>query len=149
MSITTTPVGRYSTNEAVPATTGSDMQEQFARMKARLVARYRLAAVPGRPEELVSPATPEGDLVRGVSLGYGCRTIRVRLMAGRDWIRTEDFQISEGWQTRLYDMCDTYFNYGGPDTVARAVRSATQPEPILSMNTAEVKPRPIRDNPQA
>lgn len=118
MSIATTPVGKYSSDERLPITTGADADRQFSRMQARLVARYRLSAVPGRPEELVSPSISESPR-RGVSLGYGCKTIRVRLMMDREWIRTEDFQIEEGWQARLYAMCDTYFGYAGPDTVNR------------------------------
>ncbi len=113
-----------SANDAgtVAPSTGSDAQAQFARMKARLLARYRLSTVPGREEELVRPVTSEGP-ARGVSLGYGCKTIRVRLMAGREWIRTEDFQItahqSDGWKAELDRMCDTYFGYVGPDSMNR------------------------------
>lgn len=107
-----------------PPTTGADAQRQFARMYARLVAQYRLAAVPGRPEELVRPGTS-----RGVSLGYGCKTIRVRLMLGREWESTRDFQIKDGWAAPLYEFCDAWFE---------------QPKPT----PASVRPRPIRDNPQ-
>ena len=110
---------------SVPATTGSDVQRQFARMKARLVARYGLAAVSGRPEELVRPGTS-----RGVSLGYGSKTIRVRLMDGRDWIERHDFQIKDTWQPTLDAMCDAHFG----------VHKATP---------ATIRPRPVRDNPQA
>ncbi len=120
MSATTTKVGRYSTTDRLPASTGSEAQAQFGRMMARLVARYGLVAVTGRPEELVLPGTSQGR-TRGVSLGYGCRTIRVRLMSGRDWVRTEDFQIEEGWQRDLYAMCDTYFGYAGDDTTNRHI----------------------------
>lgn len=109
--------------EPLPTTTGADMQAQFGRMKARLVARYKLVAVPGRPEELVRPVTSEGVARRGVSIGYGCRCVRVRLMAGREWVRSEDFQIeitgNQAWKNRLYSMCDTYFGYVGQDSYNR------------------------------
>lgn len=91
------------------ATTGSDVQAQFGRMKARLVARYQLAAVRGRPEELVRPRTS-----RGVSLGYGCKTIRVRLMVGREWQGSIDFQIKDDWQDRLDALCDGFFGKPRP-----------------------------------
>lgn len=87
--------------------TGSQVQEQMARMKARLVARYKLAAVPGRAEELVSIELPQ----RGVSLGYGCKTIRVRAMVGRDWVDHADFQIGEGWGSDLYALLDSHFHF--------------------------------------
>lgn len=101
-------------NSIVDRPTGSMVQEQFGRMKARLVARYRLVAVPGRPEELVSTRTP-GMPRRGVSLGYGCRTIRVRLMLGREWVHAEDFQIREGWGIPLAELCDEHFGHIAPD----------------------------------
>lgn len=106
MSITTTAVDLYSSDERLPATTGSDAHHQFSRMMARLVARYQLVVVPGRPEELVRPSTSQG-----VSLGYGCKTIRVRLMVGREWTETADFQIQEGWANDLYSMCDRHFGW--------------------------------------
>lgn len=124
---------KYVSVEPLEGTTGSDVQRQFARMQARLAARYRLSAVQGRPEELVSPEPTEGAR-RGISMGYGAKTIRVRLMAGREWIRTEDFQIADGWEDRLYSMCDTYFDYAGPDTKSRKLQIpkgqlVTEPRP--------------------
>lgn len=92
--------------EPLPTTTGSDAQAQFGRMKARLVARYKLVAVSGRPEELVSPGTN-----KGVSLGYGCRSIRVREMVGRTWISAHDFQIGADWKVRLAELLDSHFGY--------------------------------------
>jgi hypothetical protein len=104
MSLMTTPVGKYTSMDKLPTTTGSDVQAQYARMMARLVARYKLAAVPGRPEELIVPGRD-----RGASMGICGKSIRVRLMHGRQWLRSIDFQIEEGWQKKLYDACDTYF----------------------------------------
>lgn len=128
----------YDTTERLPTPTGGDAQAQFGQMKARLVARYKLVAVPGRPEELISPETEEGALSRGVSLGYGCRSIRVRLMAGRDWIRTEDFQIQADWRVRLFEMCDTYFNYVGPDNINR--KTGFHGDNIMSFGAASRPP---------
>jgi hypothetical protein len=97
-------------------------------MKARLVARYRLAAVSGRPEELVRPSTSQG-----VSLGYGCKTIRVRLMQGREWVETHDFQIKDDWQDRLDAMCDEWF---GPIT------PLLKPLPLSEAPAGPVRPIP-------
>ena len=64
---------RYASIDPLPMTTGSDVQRQLASMRARLVARYKLVAVSGRPEELEQTSTG-----KRVSLGYGCKTVRVR-----------------------------------------------------------------------
>jgi hypothetical protein len=77
-------------------------------MKARIIARYKLAAVPGRPEELVTPLK-SGRRQLGVSMGYGCKTIRVRTMVGREWLDYIDFQIKEGWGSELYGFLDVHF----------------------------------------
>lgn len=89
--------------------TGADVQRMTAAIHARLVARYRLVAVPGRPEEL---ADPKND--RRVSLGYGCRTIRVRIQQGRTWINRIDLQIGDGWHSEVFDFCDPHFEYVSP-----------------------------------
>ena len=102
MSADTTPVDR------LPATSGSDAQQQLARMKARAIARYKLVAVPGRAEEYVQQETR-----LGVSFGYGCRTIRVRKMQGRTWVDHVDFQIEEGWSNEMYTFLDSWFGRPG------------------------------------
>jgi hypothetical protein len=104
----------YASLDRLPAPTGSAAQQQLARMQARMVARYRLVAVPGRPEELVQPGTG-----LGVSIGYGCKTIRVRGMAGREWAEslTHDFQIAEGWGNTLYALLDHHFGFQSPATI--------------------------------
>jgi hypothetical protein len=79
-------------------------QRQMARMRAWIVAYYKLTAVPGRPEELVLPGT---DL--GVSLGYGCRTIRVRTMKGRTWSDWHDYQLGPGWLGELAGQLTRHF----------------------------------------
>lgn len=83
-------------------------QSQLARMKARVTARYKLAAVPGRPEELRQPGTD-----KGVSFGYGCKTVRVRAMVGRVWLDdlTHDYQLVEGWGNDLYRQLDQHFGF--------------------------------------
>lgn len=108
MSLATTKVDRYTSTEPLPTTSGGMGQQQLARMVARMVARYRLEAVPGRPEELRQPGTN-----RGVSVGFGCKTIRVRGMIGRDWTdeSTRDFQVAEGWTKDLFALLDPWFGY--------------------------------------
>lgn len=80
---------------------------QIAWIKAKLVARYKLAAVPGRPEELRQPGTD-----RGVSVQYGTFQIRVRLMEGRRWVATLDLQpAAPKWDLwgRIAQVCDAWF----------------------------------------
>lgn len=102
-------------DSVLPPSTGSDVQRQMASMRARVIARYRLTAIPGRPEELTKP---NSDL--GVSFGYGCKTIRVRAMTGREWNDelTHDYQIQEGWGADLYAQLDRHFGFISPAIVA-------------------------------
>lgn len=135
MSISTTPVARYTSTEPILTTSGGEAQAQLARMKARLIARYKLEAVPGRPEELAQPGTD-----RRVSLGYGCKTIRVRGMVGRNWIDelTHDFQIIEGWSNALYSMLDGHFGYGRTEADQPKSLIWNHPntgEPLTDVNT--------------
>lgn len=95
-----------------PATTGSDVQRQMAMMRARLIARYKLVAVPDRAEELRMPHTD-----RRVSLGYATKTIRVRRQTGTHWDDHIDFQIGEGWSNELYASLDSHFGFISPATV--------------------------------
>jgi hypothetical protein len=117
-------------------------QVQMGRMRARLIARYQLAAVPGRPEELIKPGT---DL--GVSLGYGCKTIRVRGMVGRCWLArlTADFQLGEGWGNDLYRLLDAHFMFvaGAPrEQVVYMDSKASQiPHPMDSFPTVIMRDR--------
>lgn len=92
---------------ATPTTTGADVERQMAGMRAFIVERYKLTTVPGRPEEHI------GSCGHGVSLGYGCKTIRVRAMINREWIDqlTADFQIDPLWRAiPLTSMLDPHFN---------------------------------------
>lgn len=112
----------------IETTHGLQVERQFARMMARLVARYRLAAVPGRPEELIRPGTSQG-----VSLGYGCQTIRVRTMEGRDWTGYHDFQINDDWHDALIELCDRHFGIEDSDLGVPRPRqpgTPTQPSPL-------------------
>lgn len=123
---------------SVKPTTGSEAQAQLGRMTARLVARYRLTAVPGRTEELIRPGSP-----RGVSLGYGCRTIRVRTMLGREWTGWHDFQIGDGWQAALDELVDEWLGQPTPH-----IENQVDPRTDPLTNMALIR-RPIRDIPQA
>jgi hypothetical protein len=109
-----------ATELARPTSTGAEAQRQLAQMKARLIARYKLVAVPGRSEELVKPGTK-----LGVSLGYGCKTIRVRAMRGRVWLDdlTVDYQIQEGWGAGLYGQLDQFLGFVSPATIPHPMDS--------------------------
>lgn len=110
-------------------------QRQMALMKARAIARYKLTAVPGRPEELIRP---EGDgLSVGVSFGYGCRSIRVRKMHGRTWTDHLDFQIEEGWTPVLCHFLDAHFGFVQPQVRATPLDVARRnsPHPMDSFPT--------------
>lgn len=122
--------GRYADLAPLPQPTGSDVQRQMASLKARLIARYKLHAVPGRPEELEAnrPVLNEpivmgkpivvGDPGKVVSLGYGCRTIRIRKHDGRKWSATKDIQVREGWHAEVYAYLDEYFGFVSPSILA-------------------------------
>lgn len=100
----------YSSDERLPQTTGSDVQRVMSTLRARLVARYRLSAVPGRPEELTQASAPG----RTISLGYGCKTVRIRKHGGptgRDWADHLDIQIREGWHAEVYAFLDQFMGF--------------------------------------
>lgn len=107
----TTPTEiKYASIEPLQRDNPSTPQEQVGRLMARLVARYRLAAVPGRPEELVLPGTHQA-----VSVGYGCRTIRVRQMVGRVWVDHVDLQLNSVAELGpVYALLDGHFGYDQP-----------------------------------
>jgi len=67
---------------------GADAQVALARVRAGLTARYKLKAVPGRPEELEETVTG-----KRVSLAYASRSIRVRTQQGRLWLDRRDFPV--------------------------------------------------------
>jgi hypothetical protein len=78
----------------------------IARLKANCIARYKLANVPGRPEELRQPGTNHA-----VSIQYGAFQIRIRLMDGRTWVRSVDYQVERfpAWLPELFDILDPWF----------------------------------------
>lgn len=114
------------TDAPVATSTGSHVQQQMALMKARSIARYKLTAVPGRPEELVRKAGIRGNLL-GISFGYGCKTIRVRKMIGRRWTDHVDFQIGEGWGAELFSWLDHHFGTPAPSPLSIAQTVWTGP----------------------
>lgn len=81
-------------------------QEQIARMRAQLTARYRLRDVPGRPEELAQRATD-----KRVSLAYAHQSVRVRLQQGTRWTNRVDFPVrdGDGWKSGLFELTDPHF----------------------------------------
>lgn len=148
MSDTTLPAlpdFRYADLDRLPGITGSSIQRQMATLRARLVARYKMHTVPGRPEELAQPTITvehEGRIVREysgrvVSLGYGCGTIRVRKHDGRQWIDHIDLQPNDGWHGQVYAFLDEFMGYVSDSPSALANKMAKE---LMSK---------IRDNPQA
>ncbi len=126
-------VSRYADLDRLPGISGSSIQRQMATLKARLVARYKLHTVPGRPEEL-SQATitveyegqPQGEYIgKTVSLGYGCGTIRVRKHDGRRWIDHIDLQPNDGWHGQVYAFLDRWMGYVDPSTIPHPMDSHT------------------------
>lgn len=104
-------------------------QKLMALMRARATARYKLRQVHGKPEELELVAEPSipsayGNRLptpqrQGVSFGYGCGQIRVRLMVGRTWLASADFDISKpmDWR-RFYEILDPHFGWTPPGNQA-------------------------------
>lgn len=104
--------------------TGGLAQRQLAQMKAHMIARHKLATVKGRPEEMELPGSG-----LGVSISYGCRQVRVRLMEGREWLAVADFQPGRPWRDRLNKITDPHFGFQGvPTTVMGTSGSATPVE---------------------
>jgi hypothetical protein len=90
----------------------------ISRMKERVEARYRLATVGGRPEELVRLVPGSSAPAPGVSFAYAGQTVRVRPMVGRKWQDdlVTDFAIEGGWAPKLDDLLDPHFGYRPPPT---------------------------------
>jgi hypothetical protein len=167
--VTVQTEARYADLTQLPGVTGSAVQRQMATLKARLIARYRLHTVPGRPEELVFNVPTQGlpQPQRVVSLAYGCGGIRIRKHGGtnnRDWVSVLDLQPRDGWHAEVYHYLDEFFGVGNAPG-----RRPAEPEPVeipvgnvslgqrdfgqkpLMFETSRVGqvPRPIRDHPQA
>lgn len=96
-------------------TRGSVAQQQIAQYKMKAITRYKLHGVKGRPEELEQTPTtsPSGwvPAARGISIGYGCQQIRVRLMEGREWVAVADFQVGQPNLQRLFAILDPHFDF--------------------------------------
>jgi hypothetical protein len=105
--------GLYADDTQLPQPTGSDVQRVMAAIHLRLVARYKLTAVPGRPEELACTLTG-----RRVSLGYGCKSIRVRKQDGSKWLDRIDIQVRDGWHGEVYAFLDPWFGFVSPATLS-------------------------------
>ena len=106
--------------------------------RARLIARYRMHTIPGKPEELTTNHSPE----RTVSLAFSGGEMRIRKHGGernRDWIEVRDFRLRDGWLSEVYDFLDSWLGYVNPNDFV----------PYLGPNSPVSVPRPIRDNPQA
>lgn len=86
--------------------TGPTPSGAIARLKANVIARYKLANVPGRPEELRQPGT-----THAISIQYGAMQIRVRLMDGRTWVKSVDYQVERfpAWLPELFSILDPWF----------------------------------------
>jgi hypothetical protein len=81
--------------------------------RARLIARYRMHTLPGRPEELETNASPK--LV--VSLAYSGGEMRIRQHGGngnREWVDVRDFRLRDGWLSEVYDYLDPFIGYISP-----------------------------------
>lgn len=146
-------VGRYASLDRLPGNTGSSIQRQMATLKARLIARYRLHTVPGRPEELAQQTIDveidgqHQDTYHGktVSIGYGCGTIRIRKHDGRQWIQHLDLQPNDGWHAQVYQFLDSWMSYVDPNKIGDVTKQRENMERLLGLDSAQ----PIRDNPQA
>lgn len=113
----TAPAILYANTARLEQPTGSDAQRIMATIRARLVARYKLVAVPGRPEELA--CTLSG---RRVSLGYGCKSIRIRRQDGSTWLGHIDIQIRDGWHGEVYQYLDSHFGWVPPSALPTRLR---------------------------
>jgi hypothetical protein len=115
-------IATYGNLDRLPGSTGSDVQRQMASLKTRLIARYKLHTTPGRPEELTGNLLGiDSALNKTVSLGYGCKTIRIRKHGGptnRTWDDTIDIQLNAGWHDEVYSFLDSFFGYVSPRVLA-------------------------------
>lgn len=78
-------------------------------LKARAMERHNLVPRVGRLEELEVKNNPQS----GMSISYGCRSIRVRFMRGRQWVSFFDLPAKEIDKTHLAlfdERCDAHFS---------------------------------------
>lgn len=108
---------RYADLAPMASPTGSDAHRAMSTLYARLVARYRLSAPPGRQEELTQARTG-----KTISLGYGCKTIRIRKHGGptgRTWVDYLDIPIGVGWLGDVYAYLDQFMGFASPETMTK------------------------------
>lgn len=86
-------------------TVGEPVQRLIARYKARMIARYGLVSVKGRPEELRDPNGNEA-----VSIQYGCMQIRIRPMNGRKWFGNIDLPADRLDWEKVTQVLDPWFD---------------------------------------
>jgi hypothetical protein len=117
-------------------------QRYIAITRARLIARYRMHSIPGRPEELEHNLAVTGDVRRVISIAYAGGEMRIRKHGGhnnRKWVDVRDFRLRDGWLDEVYEYLDMFFGVGTepglrlPDPIRI---TGTLAEPVL------VKPTP-------
>lgn len=89
--------------------------------RARLVARYRMHTLAGRPEELETNGSPK----MVVSLAYSGGEMRIRKHGGngnREWIETRDFRLRDGWLSEVYEFLDPWIGYISPNDIKAPAR---------------------------
>lgn len=97
-----------------------DPAAYLAITKARLISRYRMHTIPGRPEELET----NGDAKRVISLAYCGGEMRIRKHGGkgnREWGEVRDFRLHDGWLMQVYDYLDTFFGYVTPMVIRKPI----------------------------
>lgn len=80
----------------------------IATLKSIAQMDWDLVPRPGRLEELQSRSEPS----KGMSISYGCGSIRVRLMDGRTWANHIDMpgnRLDKGDLLRFQEFGDGYF----------------------------------------
>ena len=82
--------------------------EHIEQLREFLTGAYGLRPLPGKPEEFKLPGT-----THGVSIGYGCGTVRVRLMDGRQWLANFDRPVGVLGLDELAEILDAFFEAGG------------------------------------
>jgi hypothetical protein len=119
--------------------------------RARLIARYRMHTIPGRPEELETNAEPKCV----VSFAFSGGEMRIRKHGGltnREWVDSRDFRLRDGWLSEVYEYLDSFLGYLPTGTREERLQAKVRPTEIASRDertSTVVRPRPIRDNPQA
>lgn len=81
-------------------------------LKARAIERHNLEPRTGRLEELQVKGNPR----LGMSVSYGCRSIRVRFMQGRQWVSFFDLpakEIDQGHLALFDEKCSAHFGSVG------------------------------------